>query len=576
MAPALTDAALAPVLSDRPFVVEGALRAIYSDARQVRDIGVLREAAGDDPLAWAGALRGLLEQDAKTGEFVSILLRHGIDLEGIGAPETPAMGWDHDGVARFAMASRGFRCRIRVDGATRGSGILISPRLVLTAQHVVDGAGAGTIDIVASDGQAHPARLAFAMPFNPVEETGAMPPASAALTECDIALLRLDRPLGHLYGRATLPDPPVDVNGRIDFALVHFPDGQDRGLQFDETWRNAPGDLRLVHEAASHKGSSGGAGFDTAFRFIGVHQGAWGDRKRLVPHDQFGSNAEFRAQIEADGIPNYLWSLDNTLDSHLVIGRTLFFDAVTAVVEGSAPRLRGVWVRRAVNAQNAGLSFTYRMLQAHLGALAAPDTCLRVAPATASDDLIALLQGAAFGTGATADRAGVRRGETTRVASDADRALALADALQDRAATEKRPVWIYFDSPLEEVSQEVQHQLEQLVGAILARPDLRLVLAGYETYDLPGALVQSVPDARAASGTCMMREILGQFTRDDVIHTLEAMSRTLGFGWAPAVVQHIAKRALHGLTAQGGRFRAEDLGAVAAKMLDEARMEISP
>ncbi|MFN3273362.1 MAG: trypsin-like serine peptidase [Paracoccus sp. (in: a-proteobacteria)] len=568
----LTEAALDPVLTGQPDLVEAALRMIYPDAGAPRDLVALRAAAGMLGIPLARMLLLLLRDDQTDGAFVSILLRQGVDLLDQPGPHAP--GWDEDALAAFLRASRAFRCRILVGGKICGSGVLITPRLVLTAQHVLEGRGAGArIEVLASDGHLHAAQVILEVPYDPADPQGLPPqpvPAAAGsgAGNADVALLRLDHPLGHRYGRAALPEAAVPVRQVTRMILIHYPEGQARGVEFGEVHPGQGCSLRLRHDAPSAPGSSGGACFDNQLRFLGLHQGKWigaGSRKgRLVPHDQFAALPDFRERLSADRTPRHLWSLDGTLDSHIIIGRALFFDTVCAIVEGEVALLRGLWIRRG--RALAGLGFSFQMLEAWLAALEAPDRCLRVAPSLASDDLIALVQEARGGGPAPGAHAGVRAGETTRLATDADRARAIADALEAEARADGRPVWIYLDDPPAELDQPVQFQLEHLVHQILTRPSLRLVLAGYDSYGLDAPMVQSVADARASRVACVMREIIEDFRSEDVAQTIAAISDSLGMGFAPDVVTHIAGRVLEGLPQHGGFYAPALLAEVALRI----------
>ena len=207
--------------------------------------------------------------------------------------------------------------KIMVDGAFRGTGVLIGPHLVLTAWHVVaalfdpdpdparrdrflpkgnaadrlsvefddlsgildGGPSAGGPmrvpahkDWCAAHCECHPAELKKTLPEDPAELNGFW----------DYAVLRLARPPGlerrwaALDARAVVPP----AQGRI--LIFQYPGGQP--LRFDDHMVVAPQatvppgvipQLRFLHTTNALGGSSGGPCFDRTFMFFGLHQGEW-------------------------------------------------------------------------------------------------------------------------------------------------------------------------------------------------------------------------------------------------------------------------------------------------------------
>src|SRR5690606_30345307 len=254
------------------------------------------------------------------------------------------IAFDEEKLAAFALRSKSFRCRVRVNGKVTGCGALVSPRLVLTAQHVIATANgaAPRLEVEGPDGRRHPATVALAVPPHEAEKTGGLPPAEGAATHSDVALLRLDVPLGRRYAQVDLPPTPVPCNGKSAFVLVHFPGGKASGISFGEIDRSDCHAVRHAPAANGGDGSAGGPGFDAEFRVLGLHQGRLGRVKRIVPFERFSASADFRARIEGDRQVRYLWSLDGSPEGHLVIGRQTYFDALAAIAAGEAPALRGI------------------------------------------------------------------------------------------------------------------------------------------------------------------------------------------------------------------------------------------
>lgn len=590
----LTPAILGPVLRNNARVVDEALQSLGDGATAVKLMSV-QATAELMMISPEAVLIQILDRRGLTDGFLAYLRAQGLALvaEDRLMPDTAVNdpgfkpfgtverdGFDMARMARFILRAKAFRCRILHEGKPIGSGALISPRLVLTVAHVIDGVVPGArLEVLADNGRRYLARVAFASPCHPSEHLGQIPPAAEAEAHADVALLRLTHPLGRKLAAIDLPDVPPDWTGTRNLILVHFPQGEDRGGSLGRVVRHGPQDIRLAHDIQSEGGSSGGPGFDTGFGFVGLHQGrlANGQIRRLVPYDRFAANPDFRALVTEDRALRSLWSLDDTPEGHLILGRDAFFDAITAMVGGDAPMARGVWIRRSDPTTVTGLGFSHQMLTAFFRTVAAPVVLVRIAPEQADRDLVALVHAAVFGDLPTPmpvpeAQPGVRLDETTATASDEDRVRRLLDAMDLRAAQTGQEHWLYFDNPPEGLAQSVQFQLEHLVRGIMARASLRLILAGFETYGLYDTRYDRLEDAMALGARPgLVIETLRGVSQRDVAQTVTEMVRALGVGWSEEIIVHEVQRALRGVQLIGGLIPPALLGEIAKRLTTEIR-----
>ncbi len=69
--------------------------------------------------------------------------------------------------------------------------------------------------------------------------------------------------------------------------------------------------------------------------------------------------------------------------------------------------------------------------------------------------------------------------------------------------------------------------IESFVGAALAKPHLRLVIAGMETVSLPGAEFVGLPAAEGDRSPGLLLDFVGEFRRADVLDLLSLASTEL-------------------------------------------------
>ena len=98
---------------------------------------------------------------------------------------------------------------------------------------------------------------------------------------------------------------------------------------------------------------------------------------------------------------------------------------------------------------------------------------------------------------------------------------------------------------------------------ILSDTRLRFVMAGGETYSVPGPKAEN---ASALTAPGVMVDYIGQFDREDVRYTLEAINRSLGLGLDVDVVNNILDKALAGVESQGTVYRSSEVKTVSENL----------
>jgi len=576
------------VLAEQPDSVQLALDKIHDGTpiqTRVSDFKVL------DPLTpLEHAVIGYVVRFNKVTEFIAALagLGHAVMMDDAFEAQIARLrkgGIDHEDLAAFSLAAKAFRCRILVNGKIAGSGVLVSYRFVLTAWHVIsrkggwDPAKPPRIEVLTSGGEKLSARPSA--PYSPCHELewdGQVPEDDDLIGFDDYALLRLGQPVGFALGFARFVCPAPVWDGNLNCLLVHFPKGVDVGLSpgmatFDPVRR------RLRHTARTYSGSSGGAVFTNQLSLVGIHQKKFGAHPMFVPVRNFANDntAALLLTIEGDRKPSYLWSIGQSLDNHLIIGRRIFFEALDFMVDSKDPaaaRLRGVWVRRKEAEHDLpGLGFAHDILHAFL-ARRQPDAHLvRIALHAGEYDLFARVTAAISAVESLgAARAGVRADETTAVAFEADRADALVRGIEQAL---DGPIWLFVEGPRSELAGQALQQLEQLLARLLRSDRIRFVLTRMETHQLPLARFESLNEITPLSAPGIINEYTGDFGVDDVKTTLIAASQDLDLDLTPEAIDDMARIALVDITPEFGRYPAGALDRVAAHLAERLRERVA-
>jgi hypothetical protein len=524
--------------------------------------------------------------------FVSALRTRGLAVASWTLGFNESM-WDPPKLTAFLARADVFRCKVRVNGAVKGSGVLVGPSSALTAWHVTAVAAPGAeqkpvprIEVELADGRKIDAVVtAASSPCGDVEYPpgGGRAPRSDAEVEGrhDVALLRLKQPAGIHLSFAALASPAYDYAGPAAIVLISYPEGAWHGVEFAKLRRLRKLTARWGYDVQGNRGgSSGGGCFDTRFRLAGIHQGRSSAGGRLVPLICF--DGIVRNAIADDETPAKLWSLDGTPDSGLVVGRDAFFSGYHAAMRGPA-RARGLWVRRVdLKHDLSGLPFSYEMLDKLVAR--SPDTRLaRVSFDAVVHDMPAEIARRAAEAGveidAPAARSGVGIDETEPEAVVADRSRALAQALDGKARQLGVTLWMFFDHPAVVFGDEPRWALTAFVDQALRLGSLRIALAGYEAVQMPGDQFESRFDAEGSGAPGLMVEYLTDVGDVDVRNLIVAAAADMGRAISRERVDEWTAEALAGLQRVNRRYDSGLRSTIAARLqarLRQLREEGAP
>lgn len=539
--------------------------------RETRESTIPNAAALDACAALLGQERGnfwvyTLKNLGHMETFVAALRGRGLAVNGweLNAAD---IQFDKEKLRFFLGQVDTFRCKIRVGGEVKGSGILVGPSSALTAWHVVANAApdvplaATDIAIELADGRTIPAvPLPVSSPCGDVEWPpggGRIPKSDEEVHERhDVALLRLREPAGIHLSYAPLASPAYAYGGPAAVVLISHPNGEWNGVEFAKLRKLRNLTARWGYDVQGNLGgSSGGGCFDTRFSLAGIHQGRAGSGGRLVPLIRFDSSV--RQAIAEDVTPQVLWSLDGTPDSDVVVGRDAFFKGYHAAMQGPQ-RVRGLWIRR-IDLQHdvSGLPFSYELL-AKLVARTLACRLMRVSFDVIIHDLPDEIARRAAVAGlavmAPETHVGVGLDHTEPEAVVADRSRRLAQSLEDKATALNIRLWVFFDHPSAAFGDELRWALTAFVDQAMRCDHLRVVLAGYEAVQMPGEEFQQSYQAQGNGGAGFMVEYLADLQPSDVRNLIESAASQMDRPITPERVTEWTNEALQGLISINNRY----------------------
>jgi len=471
--------------------------------------------------------------------FVAALRSLGLTVKGW-TSDWKDVTFNNEKLALFLNRVDTFRCKINVGGMVKGSGTLVGPSSALTAWHVISTSPPGTpavdveIMVELADGRTIPAvPLPVSSPCGDVEWPpgyGKLPKSDDELHDRhDVALLRLKEPAGIRLSYAPLASPAYAFGVPAKVVLVSHPDGEWRGVEFARLRKLKNLTARWGYDVeGTSGGSSGGGCFDTGLALTGIHQGRVKNGGRLVPLIRFDNAV--RQAILNDVIPQVLWSLDGTPDSDLVVGRDGFFKGYHAAMQGP-DRVRGLWVRRVdLEHDVAGLPFSFQLL----AGLVARSPKLRLVRVNFDivvkdfpDELARRVNAAGLVVSAPDAAPGVSLDHTEPEAVAADRSHRIAQALEEVARVQDVTLWVFFDHPSAVFGDELRWALSAFVDQAMRCEHLRIVLAGYEAMQMPGALFQESFDALGDGAPGLQVEYLTDVHKNDVRNLIATAARDL-------------------------------------------------
>lgn len=476
------------------------------------------------------------------------------------------------------------RCAILSDGAPKGSGCLVSPRLVLTCAHVLGEARA--------DGSFPPVEVVLStnmrvgtddrpVKFSVQAKADNKLPLSGNDTDFanadDFALLRMRLPAGANATVAQIETDDWTPKGSDLVTLFHFPDGKDQGIGFGLITKFDEPSVRWSYRSETQGGSSGGGCFNVNGALIGLHQGVMDPDKskkigRLIPYRRFRDI--IAPEIAADLAPAHLWSVDGHLDGTLVIGREALFTAFAKLGERGST-YRTLRVRRLDPAQGGeGLGYTVSLVQKLIQRRTDGHSAITLGwPQVLQQDfdVIARLAQLALARGLAVpapDAAG-------SAADPAGSARTLLRALDEAAATTGETLWIVIEhSPTPLGGQTAA--LEALASEIPLWPNMRLVLVGNESVSLAGPEFR-VSDIGASDlpGVALV-EYIRPFERGAIEAFIDLIHKDF-VGEKPSARQRAiwTDHVLNGLTETSGSYALADLPEV-ARRLRRKFLEITP
>lgn len=471
------------------------------------------------------------------------------------------------------IASRRLCCItiLKADLATphaAGTGFLVGPQIVLTSGHLVDDLLDGAGQPVAQSSKR--IRVAFDQidglsagtvvavqerwlverrALHPLEAQRQVlnwddPPEAGFDEHLDFALVRLSRAVGYERGFYALDAgrmPVVTAVGGMVALLQHpagFPQSSAPGAAlrlWPPTFKS-----RMLHNANSAEGSSGGLLVDSEFQPVGLHQCTYRDaQSKPVCNGAIPTACIAGLKLPLSQVLGLdpVWKIKETGEA--LIGREDFQSSVMEALEGHT-RILTV----AGNSQ-MGRSFTTRILREMLGIAEHQVVELSASKiaVTARDTALAILT----------EIGGAAAGATLPDTSEADSAqpawiaqeLLPAFKRAVAAAASQRIIWLVIDDldryPVANTSTRVF--LESVYSGIAGIPSLRIMLIGFQGA-VPGALPNQVRE-----------EILREFSVPELMQYIDRESTACEILRLPGQSRNLAEQLLQDvpIAANGSR-----------------------
>lgn len=543
---------------------EAALLAVRGSDQRLTIAGLLVGAeysAAPDPYEFVE------EQLANLGldiPFIEAMRARGVSI----GPDDPIdilqqTNFDDKQLVPFLSRAGRQKCRIDVKGEVAGSGCLVGPSLVLTAWHVIRSADDGRVQVRfrSSDSLGANALIngsivdALTSQCTPEELDGKPPTDDAGYDGFnDVAVIRLDSAVGTRVGFLDLPSPDHMLRTNDDVCLMHFPNGGDEGVTFSRVRKIRRITKRWKYRPGAMPGSSGGPCVNTKYVLAGIHQGAWGREKRLVPTRLFLE--QLATAVANDKVPPTPWSLNDSLDGQLVLGRDLLFEAL-ASANRPGSRTRGIRIKRMNLSSETGLNFSLDAVTAVLAREPKRNVTVRISFESRDEAIFPLIVRGLASEGHDVTpplgRPGADHVDTTLEASVNEAARMLAANIESLSDNGGRRIWFLFENAPGGIRDVVRYQFEAFFAAVVNQPNLRIIIAGFETISTP------VPEENTAryieSGPVhVVVDYMGEFTKSDIVTLFRRAGEALRLERAPGWTEDEAGDAVRGLTETNGRY----------------------
>jgi len=155
----------------------------------------------------------------------------------------------------------------------------------------------------------------------------------------------------------------------------------------------------------------------------------------------------------------------------------------------------------------------------------------------------------------------------------ADRSRRLAARLNEIAAVSGVRLWLFFDHPTVVFGDEPRWALTAFVDQALRLDHLRVVLAGFEAMQMPGAQFETRFDADGDGPPGFVVEYLTGFRREDVTALISRAAGELELNLDQAALAAWTEQALEGLQDVNGRYESW-MGAQVSDRLRQRLIEV--